>query len=134
MNSKKLSLNKETILSFLREHQQQLKEQYRITQIGLFGSYARGTQKPLSDIDICVIANKHISHNLKAKIQSYTSKNIDLSFFWDLPIGVKYAILREGKILFMRNSGNFHNTLVRTMHEYLDFKPVIDKNIARCFL
>ncbi|MBS3137881.1 nucleotidyltransferase domain-containing protein [Candidatus Woesearchaeota archaeon] len=127
-------MKKQTIELVQTEIVSDLKKIKSIDAILLFGSYARGTQKPLSDIDICVIANKHISHNLKAKIQSYTSKNIDLSFFWDLPIGVKYAILREGKILFMRNSGNFHNTLVRTMHEYLDFKPVIDKNIARCFL
>jgi uncharacterized protein len=43
----------ESILSFLREHRTKLRS-LDVQEIGLFGSYIRGEQKPDSDIDILV--------------------------------------------------------------------------------
>ncbi len=43
----------EHILQFLREHQSTLQEM-GVQRIGLFGSFAKGTQRPDSDIDIFV--------------------------------------------------------------------------------
>jgi uncharacterized protein len=41
-------------------HKQELKEQYKIKSIGIFGSYARGEQNRNSDIDILVEFEKTI--------------------------------------------------------------------------
>ena len=41
-------------------HKQELKEQYKIKSIGIFGSYARGEQNTNSDIDILVEFEKPI--------------------------------------------------------------------------
>ncbi|HHC24183.1 MAG TPA: nucleotidyltransferase [Desulfobacterales bacterium] len=38
----------------LKDHRGSLGEEYGLTEIGLFGSYVRGTQKESSDIDILV--------------------------------------------------------------------------------
>ncbi|MBF0318659.1 MAG: nucleotidyltransferase family protein [Nitrospirae bacterium] len=38
----------------LIRHREELREKYKITQIGIFGSYARGDQKKRSDVDILV--------------------------------------------------------------------------------
>ena len=44
---------REEILQVLREHKERLAEQYGITKLGLFGSFARGNATEESDVDLC---------------------------------------------------------------------------------
>ena len=44
----------EEICEILRAHQSELKKQYHVEEIALFGSYARGDQTDDSDLDILV--------------------------------------------------------------------------------
>ena len=46
--------SKEEILRILRAELPHLRERFRVIRIGLFGSYAHGSQEPGSDIDILV--------------------------------------------------------------------------------
>jgi len=48
-----MELNKDTILTTLRTHKNELKN-FGVKRIGLFGSYARNEQKESSDIDFIV--------------------------------------------------------------------------------
>ena len=47
-------LNKEDILDFLRKNREYLKQNFEVTSISLFGSFARGEQTEESDIDLLV--------------------------------------------------------------------------------
>ena len=47
-------LTREKITNILSEKSQYLTETYLVKKIGLFGSYAKGTQTEVSDIDIIV--------------------------------------------------------------------------------
>ena len=47
-------LTREKITNILSEKSEYLTETYRVKKIGLFGSYAKGTQTEVSDIDIIV--------------------------------------------------------------------------------
>lgn len=105
----------------------------QVKAVFLFGSYARGEQKPISDIDICVVAEKNISESIKADIAGNSSKKVEISLFWDLPPSVRYSAIKEARMLFMRDEEFFHDATVRTMSEYLDFRHIIDRNIARVF-
>jgi predicted nucleotidyltransferase len=49
-----MQLNKETILQRLRAIKPDLQEKYNLTELALFGSYARDEQTAQSDIDIMV--------------------------------------------------------------------------------
>ena len=49
-----MQLNKETILQKLRAIKPDLQEKYNLTELALFGSYARDEQTAQSDIDIMV--------------------------------------------------------------------------------
>jgi len=51
-------VTKEEILTFLREHKDELRQKYAVTKIGLFGSYARGTAHQNSDIDLAIVTTK----------------------------------------------------------------------------
>lgn len=42
------------IISFLQYNRKLLQEQYHVTKIGLFGSFARNEQKEDSDVDILI--------------------------------------------------------------------------------
>jgi len=44
----------EEIINILKEHKEGLKEKYGVKELGVFGSYVRGEQKKVSDIDILV--------------------------------------------------------------------------------
>jgi hypothetical protein len=44
----------EEIKSILAEHKQELRREYKVKEIGIFGSYVRGEQKKQSDVDILV--------------------------------------------------------------------------------
>lgn len=57
-------MTREDILSFIREHRKLLKEQYDVKQIGLFGSYAKGKQTEMSDIDFYVILGEKRLDNM----------------------------------------------------------------------
>jgi len=42
------------IISLLRLHEPELKERFGIARIGIFGSFARGEERPDSDVDVLV--------------------------------------------------------------------------------
>ena len=46
--------NVEAIKRTLLEHKAELKEKFKVKNIGVFGSYVRGEQKGRSDIDVLV--------------------------------------------------------------------------------
>jgi predicted nucleotidyltransferase len=48
------------IRSTLSEHRQVLQERYGVEELALFGSYARGGQSPMSDVDILVRVRRPI--------------------------------------------------------------------------
>ncbi|HEX3385600.1 MAG TPA: nucleotidyltransferase family protein [Mucilaginibacter sp.] len=52
--------NTEQILNILKEKKQELAAKYPISELGLFGSYARGDYNEQSDIDILVDFNGRI--------------------------------------------------------------------------
>ena len=47
-------MNKNKILQTLKQHKSYITENFSVTKIGLFGSYAKDKQKPDSDIDFYV--------------------------------------------------------------------------------
>jgi len=50
----------EEIKRILAEHKEELKERYGVKELGIFGSYSRGEQRELSDVDILICLKKPI--------------------------------------------------------------------------
>jgi len=73
-------MTKEEILTFLRENKTLLQEQYHVTKIGLFGSYARDEAHEESDIDILVEMPSQFDlyYDLKEYLETHLHKTIDL--------------------------------------------------------
>jgi predicted nucleotidyltransferase len=49
-----MAMNDKEILDILRKEKRYLQENFGLLSIGLFGSYAKGKQRPDSDIDVIV--------------------------------------------------------------------------------
>ena len=47
-------MDRNAILAFLKEHKQELHQTFGVRLLGLFGSYAKQTERPDSDIDLVV--------------------------------------------------------------------------------
>lgn len=72
------------IIKFLREHLSSLKDEYRISKLGLFGSFARNEQNDSSDIDI-ILEFKEGTENvyekksrLKEFLANHFQRDVDL--------------------------------------------------------
>ena len=47
-------LEQSNILEYLSANKQDISRKYRLKKLGIFGSYARGDQKPESDLDLLI--------------------------------------------------------------------------------
>ena len=96
-----------------------------VRAVYLFGSYARGEHGPLSDIDLCVIGD--LTEKERYKVLEWLSDNLDIVFFDMLPVYIKIRVFREGKLLFVKDKEETRRIALKTLADYLDFKPAINK-------
>ena len=94
-----------------------LKKYPEVVAIVLYGSYAKGKEKPLSDIDIAVILK---DQNLEAEVSSFSSNVLDVVPFHRLPLYIKFEVLKHGKVLFLRDREDFTNVKRRILRDYLE--------------
>lgn len=104
-----------------------LKKIPEVKAVYLFGSYATGKEKPISDIDLCVITKRDISKSKKLEILSYAGRTVEISLFFDIPISVKAKIFKEGILLFSKDKRLLADLRLAAMKEYLDFKPTLER-------
>ncbi len=74
-------INKEHIITLLKEYKKNQAEQFGVVKMGLFGSVARGTVKKDSDIDIVVEFKKRNLLNrigLKMSLEDYLDMPVDV--------------------------------------------------------
>ena len=73
-------MTKGDILAFLKKHKQMLSDNYQVKHIGLFGSYATGTNTDKSDIDIVVDmpSSFDLYYDLKEYLESAFERSVDL--------------------------------------------------------
>lgn len=76
----------EEIKEIIQEHKEDLKKEYGVKEMGIFGSYVRGEQKTVSDVDILIELErpigfvkflkleKRISDILGVKVELVTKK------------------------------------------------------------
>jgi len=109
----------------------ELKKDKKVEAVYLFGSYAKGDVKPFSDIDICVITERNISKQVKEEILSNSSEKIDISIFWDLPLVIRFRVIKEGKLLYKKDDLKLQRIKIDTFNSYSDFRPTIKKHCSR---
>ena len=92
-------MNVSEIKSILQAHKQELKEKYKVAEIGIFGSYVRGEQKEGSDLDVLVEFDGSIGLFKFVKLENYLSEilgtKVDLVMRGGLKPRIGKHILRE---------------------------------------
>lgn len=106
----------------------EIKKESGVEAIYLFGSRVSGKARPYSDIDLCVITDKTAK---RESILSYSSDKIDTSVFWDLPLNIRFRVIKEGKPLYVKDELKIQRIKVSTVLSYLDFKPLLARHFSR---
>ena len=70
------SLNE--ISAILEQHKSEFEKKYKLKEIGIFGSYAKGQQKETSDIDILVEFDDAPDLLTFLELESYVEKILDI--------------------------------------------------------
>ena len=86
------------IEEILRRYKPILREKYKVKEIGIFGSHARGEQSETSDIDILVQLYEPVGWeflDLKEFLESILNNNVDLVTKNALKSRIRDKILKE---------------------------------------
>jgi len=103
----------------------------------LFGSHGRGQAGPLSDVDIAVLLEGHPSDDrcLDLRLEVIGglmgllhTNDVDVLILNQAPPALRYAVLRDGVLLFCRDRQVLIQFRVQTLNEYLDFKPILQRH------
>jgi hypothetical protein len=99
----------------------------------LFGSAARGTAGPLSDLDVGLLAGDR--HRAQAACERTTdalgralrTSRIDVVSLASAPMPLRYHVVRDGSLVLCRDAAVVERFVTDTVLQYLDFKPLRDR-------
>jgi len=103
----------------------------------LFGSHARRQPWALSDIDVAVLLEDHPDDDhcfdmrleiIGGLMDTLHVNDVDVLILNQAPPALRYAVLRDGVLLFCRERQAMIEFRVRTLNEYLDFKPILKRH------
>jgi hypothetical protein len=118
----------------LREYFEALPD---VTLAYLFGSQARGQAWAKSDVDIAVLlaGRPDDERCLDVRLEIIgglmdllTINEVDVLILNQAPPALRYAVLRDGILLFCRDDQVRIRFYVRVLNAYLDFKPVLARH------
>ena len=96
----------------------------------VFGSTARGTSHPGSDLDIALGftgGHRPTAREIGAIVsglEEATGRTVDLVALDRAPAGLAYRVFRDGKEVWVRDRSALVARKARAILEYLDFEPL----------
>lgn len=105
----------------------------------LFGSHARGQAWAQSDIDIAVLLTGRSDDDrcddarleiIGGLMELLHTDDVDVLILNQAPPALRYAVLRDGILLFCRDRRALREFYVWTVNEYLDFQPILRRHEA----
>ncbi|SRR5712691_10298475 len=106
------------------------KQDSDVLAVMLFGSVARGEQSRTSDVDVCLVVTPALSRDRAAssrKRREYLGGfDLDIQIFQLLPLHVRRRILKEGRVLFVRDEAALYGLAFRTAQAFEDFRHIYE--------
>lgn len=108
-----------------------------VVAVYLFGSHAREQAGPLSDVDVAVLLagtpddDRCFDRRLEiigGLMDILHVNDVDVAIVNQSPIALRYRVLRDGVLLYCRSRQACIEFAARTVSEYLDFKPIIERH------
>lgn len=100
-----------------------------VLAVFLFGSTARQEQSAASDVDICLVvkprAQPFEASALSGKRLEYLKDfSLDVRIFQQLPLYIQVRVLKEGRVLFVKDEDRLYELAFRTAQAFEDFKHI----------
>ena len=74
-------MKKEEIIDYLKKHKEDFSEKYQISNLALFGSYARGDNREDSDIDVAIetkLTDYFLLYDFKEELENFFHNKVDV--------------------------------------------------------
>jgi predicted nucleotidyltransferase len=104
----------------------------RAAAVWLFGSVARGTARPDSDVDVAVLLGRRPEKtldaqpfDLQAELSRVLGREVDVVVLDDAPPDLAHRVLRDGRLVFEADPSARIAFQVRSRNEYFDLLPVL---------
>lgn len=96
-----------------------------VLAVVLFGSAARSQAGAGSDLDVClVLAAAHGAVALERRLHYLGRYDLDVQVFQVLPLAMRSRILKEGRVLFVRDEDALYALARRTIAAFEDFRHI----------
>ncbi len=123
------------IRSVLNELQSLVEKLEGVDCAWIFGSTARQEAGPLSDVDVALLFQEGMDSagraqaamTLMGKLQRIGGPPVDIVVLNDAPAALQHRVLRDGRLIFCRDTARRVRFEVRAIREYLDFQPVLER-------
>jgi predicted nucleotidyltransferase len=100
----------------------------------LFGSVARDTARPSSDVDVAVLLARDppatlagLRGDLEADLERALGQPVQLVVLNRAPCDLVHRVLRDGILVLDRNPSGRIRFEVRSRNEYFDLEPFLDR-------
>lgn len=119
--------NKEKLIKYIKEKE-------NIIAIYLFGSFADGSYNEKSDIDLAVVYEKkydftlHVSDMIDIE-KIFENTKVDYIDLEEVNLFFRFSILKNGKIIYVKNEEKLYDYIHRTQISYIDMKYSRDKYV-----
>lgn len=98
------------------------REDPAVLAVVLFGSAARGEATPASDVDVCLVLTPEADPT-RVRLDYLARFDLDVHAFQALPLYVRTRVLREGRVLLVKDEDALYELAARTAKEFADFEP-----------
>lgn len=91
----------------------------------LFGSHARGEASAASDVDLCLVLAVDTTKNLamsRTRLAYLAEGAGDLVIFQQLPLHLRSRVLKEGRVLFVRDEDALYDVAIRAARAFEGFR------------
>lgn len=107
-----------------------------VTAVALYGTFATGMLSGISDLDICIVLAQRKCNpvELHRKRMEYTevagSDEADVQVFQQLPLSIRLSILREGKMVLVKDEEALYDLALETVKDFDDFRRHYNEYLA----
>jgi predicted nucleotidyltransferase len=110
------------IQPILDKLQVEMEKDQDILAIILYGSYARGEEA--RDVDLClVLFPDKVDQAFDKRIEYSYYDEIDVQVFQDLPLYIRPRIIKEGKVLHVKDEDLLYDVAIQNAREWELFRP-----------
>ncbi len=113
----------------LEELSERLGQERNLSACFIFGSYAIGHVSPLSDVDIAILIDegqapidlsRAYNYYYHLICQELKTNEVDLIILNEAPSSFTYNILKEGKLILLKDEDSLRIFIEKTVRNYLD--------------